>query len=455
MRLVDPVKGGWVVVEDASNISVKAQDRYRLDARTLGHGSYAQVFRAVHKETREEVALKRAYNRQDARDRIRREIQDQKRLAHPNIMPILDHDPGFTWYTMPRAIDNLEDLRQGPDEEELASILLTIGEALDVAHQLGLVHRDISPPNILALPGDSGAKYRWVVADWGMVRRPPDEASRILTRTGQGMGTPGFDAPELGVDPRKATPAADVYSLGRVAAWYLTGTKPRSGVRLLPDAEFLHWRPFVNACTQQDVQMRTQTMSELREMVQAVLIDRDEPVLTKARRLVEGIVLGQEGSLEALVRLVDAHQDDVSLYFDYFAQIPTGPTRAWCQSDPERAALLAGVLARHLVTDSWGDRDKEYVSTPLAFLHTVLQALVSDNNLGHAQDLAADFFAADVHWRDQEQRRRSLEWLADLQTPADRAIAPVLGARPDVVEYYKEPGWQARSVVLGTILAGG
>ncbi|MDG9685725.1 hypothetical protein QC334_23845 [Streptomyces sp. DH18] len=196
-------------------------------------------------------------------------------------------------------------------------------------------------------------------------------------------------------------------------------------------------------------------MSELRHMVQAVLLDRDEPVPIKARRLVEGVVLGHEGSLEALVRLVDAHQEDSSLYFDYFSQVPTGPTRSWCRSDPERAALLASILARHLVSDSWGDRDKEYVSTPLAFLHTVLQALVSDNNLGHAQDLAADFFAADVHWRNQEQRRRSLEWLADLQAPADRALAPVLGARTDVVEYYKEPGWQARSVVLGTILAGG
>ncbi|MFB7532570.1 hypothetical protein ACFC0C_31030 [Streptomyces sp. NPDC056178] len=196
-------------------------------------------------------------------------------------------------------------------------------------------------------------------------------------------------------------------------------------------------------------------MSKLQEMVQAALDDRDEPVLIRARRLVEGIVLGQEQSLEALIRLVDAHQDDADLYFDYFAQIPTGPTRAWSHSDPERAASLAGVLARHLVKDSWGDRDREYASTPLAFLHTILQALVSDNNLGPAQDLAADFFAADVHWRDQEQRQRSLEWLADLQAPADRVLAPVLGARPDVMEYYKEPGWQARSVVLGTILAGG
>jgi serine/threonine-protein kinase len=439
----------------ASDSSIKAQERYRLGARTLGHGSYAQVFPAVHKETGEEVALKRAYNRQDAQDRIKREIQDQKRLAHPNIMPILDHDPGFTWYTMPRAVGNLKDLRQGPDEEELASILLAIGEALDVAHQLGLVHRDISPQNILALSGDSGARYRWVVADWGMVRRPPEEASRILTRTGQGMGTPGFDAPELSVDPRKATPAADVYSLGRVAAWYLTGTSPASGVRLLPDGEFLHWRLFVNACTRQEASLRTQTMSELRDMVQVVLNDRDEPVLTKARRLVEGITLGQEGSLEALVRLVDAHQDDASLYFDYFAQIPTGPTRAWCHSDPERAALLASVLAKHLVAGSWGDRDREYISTPLAFLLTVLQALVGNNNLGHAQDLAPDFFAAELHWQDQDQRRRTLEWLGDLQAPADRALAPVLGARQDVVEYYREPGWRARSVVLATILGAG
>lgn len=72
------------------------------------------------------------------------------------------------------------------------------------------------------LGGDGGGR-KWVIADWGLVTRRYATGSVPLTRAGTPLGTEGFAAPEVMNEGHNATPAADVYSLGRVAAWYLTG----------------------------------------------------------------------------------------------------------------------------------------------------------------------------------------------------------------------------------------
>jgi serine/threonine-protein kinase len=266
------------------------------------------------------------------------------------------------------------------------------------------------------------------------------------------MGTPGFDAPELDIDPRLATPAVDVYSLGRVAAWFITGKKPTSGVELMPDGDMLHWRMFVHACTQPDVARRVQSMSRLRELLGDVFRDKDEPPLVRAARLTEALLLGESEDLTALVSLAGAYPGDAVLFFDHLARVPSGRLTVWAAAVPDQAAHLAIIMARHLVHSPWDDRDPQYAGTPLGFVHTILRSLVEQRQLGHAQDVAGEFFSADVFWNHQGQRRRTMEWLADLQAPADRAMARVMAASAAVTAYYKEVGWRPRSVILGTIL---
>jgi serine/threonine protein kinase len=165
--------------------SIRPQERYKLSARPLGEGSYAKVFRAEHRVTGDLVALKKARLGREAHARIRREIEAQQQLApHPNIMPILDYDPGYCWYTMPIAEGTLESLRSELDDEALTSIILNLADGLEVAHQQEMVHRDISPSNILALPGSRPGTRRWVAADWGMVSKTYGSRSPRLTRTG-------------------------------------------------------------------------------------------------------------------------------------------------------------------------------------------------------------------------------------------------------------------------------
>lgn len=433
------------------------RELYRLSARPLGKGGYAQVWHAQHKESGLEVALKRALAKADAYNRIKREIQTQQSLAHPNIMPIHDHDPGFRWYTMPIAEGTLETLRNDLDEDALMSILLNLADALDVAHEHELIHRDISPSNILALSSSSAGKYRWVLADWGMVRHPPGTVSQQLTRTGQGMGTPGFDAPELDADPRTVTPAVDVYSLGRVTAWFVTGNRPSPGRPLLPDGTMIHWRPFVVNCAHQEVTQRVSDIAGLRELLHGVISEREEPPDRRARNLVDELLRGAAENLDSLMSLAEAYTNDVDLFLDHLARVPTVRLHSWVCNYPDRAATLATTMAQHVVDGPWGDRDVQYVGTPLSFIHTILRALVDVSQLGLAQDLATPFFMADARWRDVGQRMRTRDWLDSLARPTAVAMARALAYcadRASVLSYYREGGWRPADPALHAVITG-
>jgi serine/threonine-protein kinase len=119
-----------------------------------------------------------------------------------------------SWYSMQLATATLASRGPFPrsEWEVLRRALCQAGRGLAYAHSMDVVHRDLSPWNVLDV-GD-----RWVIADWGLGQVALGGAGR-LTLDGQIFGTPAFTAPEVFVDPRRATTAADVYSLGRLAAW--------------------------------------------------------------------------------------------------------------------------------------------------------------------------------------------------------------------------------------------
>ncbi|NMO54837.1 protein kinase [Actinoplanes sp. TBRC 11911] len=441
---------GMPVIEPSAEVKA----RYRLAPKTLGIGTYAEVRQAERKSDGQQVALKRAFSTPEAIGRIKREIEAQSQLAHPNIMPIWDHGQDFLWYAMPIAEGSLKALRSRLDEEDLESLLFDLVDALNVAHEQKLIHRDISPQNILGMTGTSAGGIRWVLADWGMVRVDPNNMSKVLTRTGQRMGTPGYDAPELDEDPRLATAAVDVYSLGRVAAWFLSEKDPRPGVQLLPQKEnTLHWRKFVRESTQQDVTRRIQTMAGLGQSLREVALHRTEPPLVRGAKLVEELLLGDDESLRALIALAEGYPENYDLFFDFVAQVTSSRMRPWARDEPERAAHLAVLMAEHVHASPWDGRDVQYVETPLAFVLGVLRSLAELREHGLIQDVAAAYMRADVKWGYEPQRARTLEWLGELGDDAARAVAREIAGHPDTVAYYHEAGWRARSIVLTSLLA--
>ncbi|WP_435271963.1 restriction endonuclease, SacI family [Streptomyces parvulus] len=226
-------------------------------------GGQAQLFRARDKSTGSVVALKKLRTPLERRiARMRREIEVGLFLSgHPHAMPILDHAPDHSWFVMPyaqgTALDYRDDLR---NDDALALLLQSVCSVLEVAHENGYVHRDIKPANILLLDG------RWVVADWGIVRRPRGMTTDPQrTRMGVALGSAGFAAPELEDDAHSAGPQADIYSLGQFVGWAITGKRPRANIPLLPESGA--WRAVVETATRDDPAMRPESVTEFLEIV--------------------------------------------------------------------------------------------------------------------------------------------------------------------------------------------
>lgn len=234
------------------------KERYKLPRKRLSYGGQAEVFEAQSRLTGKIVALKRILDgHPDTIARMRREIEVQSTLNHPNVMPILDYDKDFRWYTMPLAERVLSDLEHPISNEIIAKMVIECAQGLAAAHDRGDVHRDVKPNNILLLQTDD--EIRWVVSDWGLVRRH-GLTTIVRTSPGQSFGTSGFAAPELSDDAHAATEQADVYSLGRVVAWCATENPPRSNKISIPSGI---WSDFIKYATQDDVNYRAKNMNQL------------------------------------------------------------------------------------------------------------------------------------------------------------------------------------------------
>ncbi|WP_422773664.1 protein kinase domain-containing protein [Plantactinospora sp. WMMC1484] len=425
---------------------------YRFVGKPIGQGGFAVVRKAKRKSDGEIVAFKQPLNDEIARQRIRREIDVQTQLAHPNIMPILHADPDRMWFTMPLAEGHMLQLREELVEEDLYNILYDVAGALAVAHAAGFIHRDVTPNNILALPRTSGrGGRRWVIADWGLVRRPDSQVSRQITRSQHIVGTYGFMAPETFVDGHDATAASDVYSLGRVAAWFLRRRLPYGHTELLPEGEMQHWRAFVRACTAPEVDRRPSDMAAVKERLTKVF---DAPLLQpaqQAKAAVDDIILQNGSDIQEAASIALTYSNDPLVFVDQIARLPSVHVEAWTRRHPHDAAKVARRMLYHLETMSWSGRDPDYVNTPLAFVHAVLRVLVGQQ-LGLAEDVAEDFFRAELRWDTWRQKIRTESWLADLAEPEGEAIARALRGA-NAVDYHQQAStWAARSQVIRNIL---
>src|SRR5829696_1230475 len=202
-------------------------DRYRIE-RELGRGGMATVYLAEDLRHDRSVALKVLHPELAATlgpERFLREIRLTARLDHPHILPVFDSGEaaGLLWYTMPYVEgeslrDRLRREGQLPLEDALR-IAREVADALDCAHQQGIIHRDIKPENILLARGHAR------VADFGVARAVEAAGAGQLTETGLAVGTPAYMSPEQAsgspVDAR-----SDLYALGCVLYETLAGEAP-------------------------------------------------------------------------------------------------------------------------------------------------------------------------------------------------------------------------------------
>jgi serine/threonine protein kinase len=203
----------------------------------IADGGAGTVFRGRNRTTGETVAIKLLARRTASGaevyfKRFEQEFRVASTLCHPHIVRALDFgvDAEAPFLVM-EFVDGgtLTDLieREGPLSEQDAIDLATqVAEALDLAHQRKLVHRDIKPDNVL-LTADGDAK----LIDLGLVKE--SSAHLNLTRTGLGLGTPNFMAPEQIHDAKKVDVRSDIYGLAATLYMAVTGTLPFAGGNLM------------------------------------------------------------------------------------------------------------------------------------------------------------------------------------------------------------------------------
>lgn len=243
------------------------RSNYEVKPFYLGEGGQARVSEAFDRASSRWVAFKESLFPEDLdyTGRFQREIEASRSLHHLNIMPVLDSSPEEGWLTMPIALYTLEKYADGRslanvDTLEVVGALLS---ALDFAHRLGWIHRDIKPSNILYIRTDD-VGGRWVLSDWGLVRRPRGQTTvPRRTKTGISMGSEGFAAPELSGKADTAGPPCDLWSLGQLIGWMTTGEEPRQNIPLLASGP---WRGLSEVLTRLDPGDRPKSVAEVRPL---------------------------------------------------------------------------------------------------------------------------------------------------------------------------------------------
>jgi hypothetical protein len=205
--------------------------RYELLGE-IARGGMGVVYRARQQGLDRLVALKMVLGVGAATDlagqRFLQEARTAAALDHPNVVPIYDTGEvdGRLFFTM--ALVDGPNLRAYVRDRgrlttsEAVGLFTQIVAGVAHAHRAGIIHRDLKPANVLMDP-DGRAR----VTDFGLAKR--HAGSTELTNTGQVVGTPAYMAPEQARESRDAGPAADVYSLGAILFFLLTGRPPFEG----------------------------------------------------------------------------------------------------------------------------------------------------------------------------------------------------------------------------------
>jgi formylglycine-generating enzyme required for sulfatase activity/TolB-like protein len=208
--------------------------RYTL-VRELGRGGMATVYLGTDLKLGRQVAIKllapatRAYL---GSDRFQREVLLAAQLSHPHIVPLFEADEadGLLFYVM-EYVDG-ESLRQrlsrhGPlSVDDAVRIAAEVGDALQYAHENGVIHRDVKPENILLSRGHA------LVTDFGIAKLMEERGSSEgspLTGAGIAVGTAAYMSPEQASGDKRIDPRSDVYALAAVLYEMLAGEAPFTG----------------------------------------------------------------------------------------------------------------------------------------------------------------------------------------------------------------------------------
>src|SRR5689334_23063129 len=241
----------------------------------LGRGGMGVVYKARQKSLNRLVALKLLAPERvtDPRfaERFTREAHALAALNHPNIVTIHDFgQAGGYYFLLMEFVDgvNLSQLLQAGklSPDEALAIVPPLCDALQYAHEHGIVHRDIKPANLLL---DKSGRVK--IADFGIAKMVGDQSSVGLAES-QPVGTPQYMAPEQ-KDHQRADHRADIYSLGIVLYEMLTGELPADKIELPSRKVQIDVRldQIVLRALEKTPELRYQTAGDMRTQIETVL----------------------------------------------------------------------------------------------------------------------------------------------------------------------------------------
>ena len=226
---------------------IRRLGQYTLEEK-LGEGGMGIVYRASHAMLRRPTAIKLLLPDRAGKDalaRFEREVRRTAMLTHPNTITVFDYGrttDGVFYYAMEllegATLDQIIKVDGPQPESRVIHLLDQVAGSLAEAHDAGLIHRDIKPHNIMVVDRGGIADHVKVL-DFGLVkdvgmRAGDDAASEPMHSVGDRItGTPMYMAPEAATAPETIDARADLYALGAVGYWLLTGTHVFRGNTIL------------------------------------------------------------------------------------------------------------------------------------------------------------------------------------------------------------------------------
>jgi serine/threonine-protein kinase len=421
LRLAPP--GGARQIGAMSEIPTKLTsalaDRYRIE-RELGAGGMATVYLADDLKHDRKVAIKVLRPELAAvvgAERFLAEIKTTANLQHPNILPLFDSGEadGFLFYVMPYVEG--ESLRDRLDREKQLrvedAITLTrkVADALDYAHEKGVVHRDIKPANILI-----SGRGEPLVADFGIALAVSQAGGGRITETGLSLGTPHYMSPEQATGDRDVDPRSDIYALGCVLYELLAGQPPFAA-------------PTAQAVLARILTEQPRRVTELRRTV-------PPHIASVLARSLEKLPADR---FESAQEFLDALDDSQYAYETEMVTAPflpatrvatTGPIRSRTALVPALAAAL--VLAAFVAAAGWFRSPQE--AEPAPTTRAVLADLPTNAPSGSGERLAISRDGSRLAVVSYDEGGRSLFWrnvnefgrtrIEGVDAPGDPSFSP-------------------------------
>lgn len=259
----------------------------------IGEGSFAIVKRYRHRTTGERIAVKQlSESTKDSPEyqaRLKRGIKLLQDLRNASgVIDLIGHSPNLdgpgVWYAMPVATMNLHKFIKNHnstlEEQDRTDIFGRILRAIEAAHEHGILHRDISPSNILLLDTDDLGSL--VVCDFGLGRDVESVSNRTRSSAAN-YGHAFYVAPEQREGLKQATVRSDIFSLGKLLNFVMTGKDP----------DHHHQCPYsavIRRATHQDPEERYPTTTHLADHFRQLVAVRTAPAPTGS---ILGIVLDE------------------------------------------------------------------------------------------------------------------------------------------------------------------